>query len=117
MTNRNTPTERLLTTGEAAASLGCHPETLRRAIRNGTLTCYRFGGCVRLSPDHLKAFMDKALCPARDPNEQSLNDTEADGASSGGTVERVAAFRREQRMNAALDSPSRISKPSLNVIR
>lgn len=55
----------LLTTAQAATKLGCHPETLRRAIRKGTLTCFRFGGCIRLSAAHLQAYLDSAQRPAQ----------------------------------------------------
>jgi excisionase family DNA binding protein len=34
---------RLLTTDEVAAFIGCHPETVRRAYQLGLLTCQRFG--------------------------------------------------------------------------
>lgn len=100
----------LMTVSRAAASLGCHPETLRRAIRRGTLACYRFGGCTRISPEHLQAYLENALCPARDPKAQSLRYTGDDGPSFGGKTDRVGDFRLGQRMNAALDSPLRISK-------
>ncbi len=108
---------RLQTVTQAARSLGCHPETLRRAIRRGELSCYKFGGCIRLSPEQLQAYLDTALCPARGPKNPSSSNTGADGTSSGGKAERVAEFRRERRMESALDSPLRTSKPNLNVVR
>lgn len=107
----------LQTVTQAARSLGCHPETLRRAIRRGELSCYKFGGCIRLSPDQLQAYLDTALCPARGPKSLNSSNTEADGTSSGGKAERVDAFRRERRMQSALDNPLRTSKPNLNLVR
>ena len=107
----------LLTVTRAAHSLGCHPETLRRAIRRGDLSCYKFGGCIRVSPEQLQAYLDTALCPARGPKNPNSNNTGEDGTSSGGKAERVGEFRRERRMESALDSPLRTSKPNLNVVR
>ena len=107
----------LLTVIRAARSLGCHPETLRRAIRRGDLSCYKFGGCIRLSPEQLQAYLDSALCLARGPKNHNSNNTEEDGTSSGGKAERVAAFRQERQMESALDSPLRTSRTNLNVVR
>jgi excisionase family DNA binding protein len=93
---------RLLTITKAAEQFDCHPETLRRAIRAGKLACYRFGGAVRLSPEHLQAWMDAALCPARDPQDQSLSHAEEAGQSSGGMETHVAALQQARRQNKAL---------------
>jgi excisionase family DNA binding protein len=101
----------LMTAARAAEILGCHPETIRRAIRSERLSCYRFGGCTRISPEHLQSYLDAALCPARDQTDLSSSPTEANSQSSGGREDRVAAFRLEQRMNAALDRPSRTKPP------
>ncbi len=109
--------DRLLTVAAAAEFLGCHPETLRRAIRARRLPCYRFGGCTRISSGQLRAYLEDALCPVRDRKDPSSSGTEPNGQSSGGKTDRVAEFQQARRMNAALDNPSRISKPNLNVIR
>lgn len=55
----------LLTVEAAAHQLGVHPETVRRAIRSKKLACYRFAGCIRVSPDHLTAYLETHLCPAQ----------------------------------------------------
>lgn len=107
---------RLYTTASAAAALGYHVETIRRAIRAGKLACYRPGRNARIAPEHLDAWLKASECPARDPNDPLSNDTEADGQSSGGMAASVAEFRLEQRMNKALDAPSRTSRPDLSVV-
>ena len=44
------------TMAEAAALLSCHAETLRRAIKNGTLHAARLGREYRISRTDLQAF-------------------------------------------------------------
>lgn len=44
------------TLAEAARLLNCHPETLRRAIRDGSLRAARLGRGYRLSRSDLQAF-------------------------------------------------------------
>ena len=44
------------TLSEAAHLLSCHPETLRRAIRNGTLRAAKLGREFRFSRSDLEAF-------------------------------------------------------------
>jgi len=44
------------TLAEAAALLSCHAETLRRAIKNGTLYAARLGREYRISRTDLQAF-------------------------------------------------------------
>ncbi len=110
-------TPRLMTIIRAAQSLGCHPETLRRAVRSGTLSCYRFGGCTRISPDQLQAYLESALCLAHDTKALNSSNAEDSGTSNGSKTEIAAALRLERRMNAALDSPLRTSKPNLSIIR
>jgi excisionase family DNA binding protein len=107
---------RIYTTATAAAALGYHVETVRRAIREGRLACYRPGRAARISEEHLQAWLKASECPARDPQDQSSNGTEADGASSGGTMDLGAELRQERRMNQALEGSSRTSKPSLSVV-
>jgi excisionase family DNA binding protein len=107
----------LLTVIQAARTLGCHPETIRRAIRRGDLSCYKFGGCIRLSLEQLQAYLDTALCPARGRKSPNSSSTGKDTTSSGGKAERVDEFRQERRTESALDSPLRTSKPNLNIVR
>lgn len=107
---------RTITISAAAAQLGVHPETLRRAIRAGKMACYRMGGCVRLAPEHIDAYLESSLCPARDPQDPGLNSAAASGASSGGTATNVDGFRLAQQMRSTLDRPSRISRPRLHAI-
>lgn len=110
------PIPRLLTAAAAATQLGCHPETIRRAIRAGALACYRLGGCTRIAPEQLAAYLERHRCPARDPQDPSSNSAAASGASSGGTEASVAGFRQGRRTRRALDRASRISKPALSVV-
>ena len=107
---------RLFTVDTAAAQLDCHPETLRRAIRRGDLACYRIGGCTRIAPDQLTAYLEASLCPARDPSDPSSSSTAGSGPSAGGTMDAVDTFRQARRTRRALDKPSRITRPSLSVI-
>lgn len=44
------------TLAEAAALLSCHPETLRRAIKDGTLRAAKLGREYRISRSDLQAF-------------------------------------------------------------
>jgi excisionase family DNA binding protein len=90
----------MMTVAQAAQRLGCNPETLRRAIRQGRLACYRFGGCTRLSEEHLRAYLDSALRPARDPKPTGADE-------SGGMAVVLDEFRLKRRIDAALDRPSR----------
>lgn len=110
-------TTRLLTVADAAVRVCCHPETIRRAIRRGDLACYRMRGCTRIDPDHLQAYLDTSLCPASGTTIPTSSSGGAGGQSSGGRATAAAELRLEQRMNAALDKPSRTSRPSLNVVR
>ena len=107
----------MLTVRKAAVLLDVHPETLRRAIRAGKLACYKPGRCARISEQQLQAYLDAHLCPARDQTDPVSNGENSDGISPGGTEMHVAAFQLARRMNAALDKPSRISRPELSVVR
>jgi excisionase family DNA binding protein len=49
-------TKTTFTLAEAAALLSCHAETLRRAIKNGTLRAARLGREYRISRTDLQAF-------------------------------------------------------------
>nr|WP_321985377.1 helix-turn-helix domain-containing protein [uncultured Lichenicoccus sp.] len=106
------PRPRLMTVSAAAELIGMHPETLRRAIRKGELTCYRRKGCTRIAPEHLQEFLDKDLCLAKGSTSLTLRSDGDLGLSSGGSEGSVTAFRRGQRLKAALDKPSRISSSS-----
>ena len=96
-----------LTVDEAAARIRVHPETIRRAIRRGELACYRRPGCTRIAPEHLQAYMDAALCPARGSTGLTSNGAATAGPSSGTQSATVADFRLRQRLKAALDRPDR----------
>jgi excisionase family DNA binding protein len=104
----------LMTVNGAAEQIGCHPETIRRAIRTGRLACYRMRGCTRIAPEHLQAYLDASLCPARDQQDHDSNSTAANGTSRGGREMSVSDFRQARRIRAALDRPSRISSGSSN---
>jgi excisionase family DNA binding protein len=58
-----------LSTGEAAAFVGCHRSTISRAIERGELEAVRLGrtGDHRIAPEALRAW----LRPARDPEERT----------------------------------------------
>lgn len=46
----------LITIGQAAEILGCHPQTIRRAIAAGSLPAYRFGPrAIRLRRSDVEA--------------------------------------------------------------
>jgi len=49
-------TKTTFTLAEAAAHLSCHASTLRRAIKNGTLSAARLGREYRISRKDLQAF-------------------------------------------------------------
>jgi len=49
-------TKTTFTLAEAAALLSCHAETLRRAIKNGSLRAARLGREYRISRTDLQAF-------------------------------------------------------------
>jgi excisionase family DNA binding protein len=46
----------LLTVSEAAARLGCSPETVRRLADEGVLERERFGALVRITPESVAAY-------------------------------------------------------------
>lgn len=47
----------MLTTAQAAAMLGIHPQTLRKLIRAGDIPAYRIHHHYRLHPTDLAAFL------------------------------------------------------------
>ena len=94
---------RLLTIAAAADQLDLNPETIRRAIRAGRLACYRLGGCTRIAPEQLAAYLESSLCPARETKSLTLSPEEGSGQSSGGKTDSVDEFRRERTMNRALN--------------
>ena len=106
----------LLTVEAAAERLGCAPETVRRAIRAGRLACYRLGGCIRIAPEHLSAFLESHLCPVRDQTAPASSSTADSTTSPGGTDRHVGAYQQARRTQSALDRALRTSKPSLNIV-
>lgn len=56
----------LMTIAEAAALLKVHPETIRRAVRNGKLEAYRRPGMTRISVPALQAYLDRCKSPVTD---------------------------------------------------
>jgi excisionase family DNA binding protein len=113
----DTPLPRLMTIDDAAEALHCHPETLRRAIRQKRLSCYRIGGLYRLSAEQLKTYLESAQCLALGQTAPSSPDIAENGVSASGMETALAGSRQVRRMSAALDSSSRISRPDLKVIR
>lgn len=95
----------LLTVSEAALLVRRHPETLRRAIREGRLAAWRQRGCTLVSPETLKAYLDDYLCPASATKSLISNAVEASTTSSGGQAVNVEDFRRERMMRKMLDKP------------
>jgi excisionase family DNA binding protein len=55
----------LLTVVQAAGRARCHPETVRRAIRSGTLVAFRAGSMWRISPEALTAWLGRPRSPAQ----------------------------------------------------
>ena len=108
---------RLLTVAAAAAQLGCNPETIRRAIRTQALACYRLGGCIRIAPEHLTAYLETHLCPAQGQPHPSSASVAVSGASPGGTATGAAAYQQARRTQRALDRASRTSRPALIVVQ
>ena len=98
-----------MTVNAAAEVVGLHPETLRRAIRNGLLTCHRRRGCTRITREQLQNYMDSYLCLAKGTTSHISSHDEGSGTSSDGKKIGAADSRRDLRMNAALDRPSRIA--------
>lgn len=94
---------RLLTVRAAASIVGYHPETIRKAIREGRLEAYRRPRATRIEPNALRTYMELYLCPAKDPIDHFSNYTAERTTSSGGRAARDGAPRRVMRMNAALD--------------
>ncbi|WP_394356096.1 helix-turn-helix domain-containing protein [Brytella acorum] len=87
-----------LRVSEAAALVRRHPETLRRAIREGRLTAWRQPGCTLVSVEALMVFMEGFLCPAREMKNPISNPGAGNGVSSGGKRENDVDFRLAQRM-------------------
>ncbi|GBQ19573.1 hypothetical protein AA12717_0296 [Gluconacetobacter sacchari DSM 12717] len=92
----------LLTVSRAAAIVQCHPETIRRAIRNGRLAAYRRPGCTRISETDLKAYLDTYHCPATEMTSPTWNYVAANGPSSGGRAASVTAALQVARMKRSL---------------
>ncbi|KXV69539.1 hypothetical protein AD951_06085 [Acetobacter malorum] len=92
-----------MTVPEAAMAVRRHPETLRRAIRQGRLAAWRQRGCTLVSPEALRAYMEDFFCPASATKSLISNAVEASTTSSGGSPESVTVYRQEQRMRRSLD--------------
>ncbi|MBF0860222.1 hypothetical protein HKD24_13585 [Gluconobacter sp. LMG 31484] len=75
-----------------------HPETLRRAIRQGRLAAWRQRGCTLVSLEALRAYMEDFFCPASASKSLTSNSAVASIVSSGGPMENAIAFQRAQRM-------------------
>ena len=79
------------TLAEAATLLSCHPETLRRAIKDGTLRAAKLGREYRISRSDLQAFWtsrggwelfgdgDSGTPPAPVPRESTAKRKKSDG--------------------------------------
>jgi len=93
----------LLTINRAASIVGCHTETLRRAIRAGKLAAYCRPGATRISETDLKAYLDTYHCPATEMTSRTWNYVAANGPSSGGKKENATDSRLALRMRNALD--------------
>ncbi|GEN63188.1 hypothetical protein AOE01nite_14120 [Acetobacter oeni] len=92
----------LLTVSRAASILGCHVETVRRAIRSGRLAAFRMRGCTRISQADLKAYLDTYHCPAHEMTNPIWNSGGASGPSSGGRAASVSDALRVARMKHQL---------------
>ncbi|GAJ30586.1 helix-turn-helix domain-containing protein [Acidomonas methanolica] len=92
-----------MTVPEAAMAVRRHPETLRRAIREGRLAAWRQRGCTLVSVADLMAYMEGFLCPAQKMKTPTSNSGAASITSSGGKRENDVDFRLAQRMRSALD--------------
>lgn len=55
----------LLTTQEAAERMRCHPETIRRAVRSGSLPARHFGGKWLIDEEALEAPRPQRVAPVR----------------------------------------------------
>jgi excisionase family DNA binding protein len=82
-----------MTIAAVAVELGCHPETVRRAIRSGHLACYRMGGITRVSSEQLATYLDRCLRPARATEDEH----------SANTEEALRRFRFSLRVRKALN--------------
>ena len=76
---------------EAAALLNCHPETLRRAVRKGSLQAARLGRGYRFSRSDLQTFWTAQgggqLFPAASEDDGSAADN-ASGSAETRTVKK-----------------------------
>ncbi|NPD70369.1 helix-turn-helix domain-containing protein [Lichenicola cladoniae] len=52
---------KLLTTTDVASRVGCHPETIRRALRRGDLACYRTRGYTRVFEEQLTTHLERSI--------------------------------------------------------
>jgi excisionase family DNA binding protein len=89
----NAPQPRPLTIAAAAEILTVHSETIRRLIRAGKLGCLKIGGYIRISRPQIEEYLKASERPA---GGAEINDHPK-------TERAVEVFRREQRINKALD--------------
>jgi excisionase family DNA binding protein len=80
----------LMSLAAAADRINVHPETLRRAIRAGSLACHKFGGRARISEDQFQAYLDRSLQRQPEAQEAAARD------------EAIRAFRRDLRIKRAI---------------
>jgi excisionase family DNA binding protein len=59
---------KLLDVREAAPLLTCSAGTLRRLISRGEIGCKRIGKLIRLTPEHIQEYLNRAEVPARAVN-------------------------------------------------
>jgi excisionase family DNA binding protein len=90
-------TEKILTVSEAAKYLRCHPETIRRAVREGRLKAGRLGRDLRISQIELDMFWKTA--DGREQKREGLRSViipegllkrlEAKASTAGSTPQKV----------------------------
>ncbi|MBS0959819.1 helix-turn-helix domain-containing protein [Acetobacter thailandicus] len=97
--------DRLLTVTEAAQIMSMHPQTVRKAIREGEISVYRFSRSIRITESAISEYLNRYLCPAKDQRNHSSNSTERNGASYGlMKTESAKEALQAARMRSALDA-------------
>ncbi|MBF0529188.1 MAG: helix-turn-helix domain-containing protein [Deltaproteobacteria bacterium] len=46
----------VITVKDLAARFGCHPESVRRLVRSGKLSCFRVGRAMRFRAEDVEAY-------------------------------------------------------------
>ncbi len=85
----------LWTVQQVAGRLKVTPETVRRFVRAGRLGCYQMGGCTRVSPEQVAAYLQASLRPPREMAPTLVQPT-----SHSSVVEE---FRQRRRIQRAVD--------------